>query len=699
MRHTAKQKKKKQEDDDLFDSDLGFEEFDNEELELEQNQNQHQHREDDLGFGSTTSFAPIDVIAAFPQAPQDSTEESIEKKTKKKSSGAFQTMGLDPRIYRAIIKRGYKIPTPIQRKTIPLLLEGQDLIAMARTGSGKTAAFLIPLLARLKNHSLKFGVRSLILSPTRELAIQTLKFFRELGKYTDIRCCLLLGGESMGDQFSDLANNPDLIIATPGRLLHHIVEAQLSLECVEYLVLDEADRLFELGFAKQIQEIMKKLTNSARQTCIFSATLPRQVVEFSRIGLSNPKTVRLDTEIKISENLALSFFTVKREDKAGALLYLLDSIIDAEQQTIIFVATRQQVEYLYLLLQQQNFDASYVYGSMDASARKINMSKFKLGKSKILLVTDVAARGIDIPLLDNVINFDFPPRPKLFIHRVGRVARAGRSGTAYSLVSPDELAHMVELHLFLGCKLQSGKCTNSKTEENEITKIKGQSTNGVSTVALISSAIDDIDNQPKGAIANGEVFYGNFPAFILDLWREIVRQAEGFGVGGTMSNNYNDLSVLAKCSLKSYEAYFRSRPPASPESVRRAKEIDLESIHPIFEKSIKPDEKTKIEFVNGLKQFRPSQTIFEIETQSSGFDFKRAIMQAKRYQHTDAIKATKQEKLKKTNENNSPNDYIDTELIDEEKNLIDHLQEQKGKNRNSYSSNNNNNNKKKKERN
>lgn len=205
---------------------------------------------------------------------------------------------------------GYKVPTPIQRKTIPTILEGQDMVAMARTGSGKTAAFLIPMVERLQSHSTSVGFRGVVLSPTRELAMQTAKFCRQLCKFGDLRCCLLVGGQGMEAQFEHLANNPDMVIATPGRLMHHILDAELSLSWVEILVFDEADRLFELGFAEQLQKILDA-TPTSRQCLLFSATLPAQLVSFSRAGIKDPAFVRLDVETSLSESLDLWYLFIR----------------------------------------------------------------------------------------------------------------------------------------------------------------------------------------------------------------------------------------------------------------------------------------------------------------------------------------------------------------------------------------------------
>ncbi|KAL9961892.1 hypothetical protein ACROYT_G030925 [Oculina patagonica] len=361
-----------------------------------------------------------------------------EHNKKKKKSGGFQSMGLSFPVFKGVMKKGYRLPTPIQRKTIPVIMDGKDVVAMARTGSGKTAAFLIPMFERLKTHSAKVGARGLILSPTRELALQTLKFTKELGRFTGLKAAVVLGGDSFEGQFAALHGNPDIIVATPGRFLHVMMEMDLKLTAVEYVVFDEADRLFEMGFAQQLHEIINRLPDS-RQTLLFSATLPKLLVDFTKAGLTDPVLIRLDVDSKLSEQLKLAFFSVRSDDKPAVLLNILQNLVKPSEQTLVFTATKHHVEYLKELLEFAGIESSFVYSTLDQAARKINIGKFQHKKTNVMVVTDVAARGIDIPMLDNVINYNFPAKPKLFIHRVGRVARAGRSGTAYSLVGSDEV--------------------------------------------------------------------------------------------------------------------------------------------------------------------------------------------------------------------------------------------------------------------
>src|SRR6195952_2826510 len=286
-----------------------------------------------------------------------------------------------------------------------------------------------------------------------------------------------------------MAANPDIVIATPGRFLHLKVEMSLDLSSVKYVVFDEADRLFEMGFAAQLAEILHALPTS-RQTLLFSATLPKSLVEFARAGLQEPSLVRLDAESKVSPDLESAFFSVKSAEKEGALLHILNDLIKmptgspeaalkrdeanskkrkrgadgpaprqkpTEHSTIIFAATKHHVDYLASLLRLSGFAVSHAYGSLDQVARNIQVEDFRTGMTNILVVTDVAARGIDIPVLANVINYDFPPQPKIFVHRVGRTARAGKRGWSYSLVRDTDAPYLLDLQLFLGRRLYLGR--------------------------------------------------------------------------------------------------------------------------------------------------------------------------------------------------------------------------------------------------
>ncbi|KAI1337398.1 ATP-dependent RNA helicase DBP10 [Xylariaceae sp. FL0016] len=549
-----------------------------------------------------------EAFIALKQAASYRKTGSLKKSGKK--SGGFQAMGLSANLLRAITRKGFSVPTPIQRKTIPLIMERKDVVGMARTGSGKTAAFVIPMIERLKAHSATIGARALIMSPSRELALQTLSVVKQFSKGTDLKCILLVGGDSLEEQFSAMTSNPDVIIATPGRFLHLKVEMQMDMSSIKYVVFDEADRLFEMGFAAQLQEILHALP-AARQTLLFSATLPANLVEFARAGLQEPSLVRLDAETKISPDLQSAYFSVKGAEKEGVLLHILHDVIkmptglpdgvepetderrakkrkrgsDAprgrekptEHSTIVFCATKHHVEYLQTLLQEAGFAVSYVYGALDQTARKDQVESFRRGRTNILVVTDVAARGIDIPILSNVINYDFPPQPKIFVHRVGRTARAGQRGWSYSMVRDTDAPYLIDLQLFLGKKLVLGK------ESKDV----------------LNYAQDMVVGAPVRSKVENQVEWMN----------KVVGENE-------------DISALHRVSEKAEKLYLKTRNSASSQSARRAREIvsskGWSQIHPLFEDEQGHADDARADLLAKISGFKPQETIFEIGRSSKG---------------------------------------------------------------------------------
>lgn len=474
---------------------------------------------------------------------------------------------------------------------------------MARTGSGKTAAFVIPMIERLKAHSAQVGARALILSPSRELALQTLKVVKEFGKGTDLKCVLLVGGDSLEEQFASMTTNPDIVIATPGRFLHLKVEMSLNLSSIKYVVFDEADRLFEMGFGTQLAEILHALPAS-RQTLLFSATLPASLVEFARAGLQDPSLVRLDAETKISPKLESAFFSVKAAEKEAALIHILHDVIKVptgepegapqdelgqiskkrkrgqdeskqekptEHSTIVFVATKHHVEYVAALLREQGFAVSYVYGSLDQTARKIHVDNFRRGRTNILVVTDVAARGVDIPILANVINYDFPPQPKVFVHRVGRTARADKEGWSYSIMQDSDAPYFIDLQLFLGRKLILGR--------------EGGNSPSYKTDMVV------------GALQRSEI------ETQVEWLNKLLKQNE-------------DVKALRSVAAKAEKLYMRTRNPASSQSAKRAKEVVVSNgwnqLHPLFGKIDDEVERARNDMLARISKWAPKETIFEI---------------------------------------------------------------------------------------
>ncbi|XP_004518952.1 ATP-dependent RNA helicase DDX54 [Ceratitis capitata] len=524
---------------------------------------------------------------------------------KSKKSGGFQSMGLSFGVIKGITKRGYKIPTPIQRKTIPLILEGRDVVAMAKTGSGKTACFLIPMFEKLKCREPTKGARALILSPTRELAVQTYKFIKELGRFMDLKTILVLGGDSMDSQFSAIHTCPDIIVATPGRFLHLCVEMDLKLNSIEYVVFDEADRLFEMGFGEQLNETLHRLP-AARQTVLFSATLPKLLVNFARAGLNDPILLRLDVESKLPDGLMLKFLYCRPDERYTALIVLLKYVIPQDSQTVVFAGTQHHVELICYILTKCGISNTAVYSSLDPTARKINTAKFVNKKVSVLTVTDVAARGIDIPSLDYVVNLHFPGKPKLFVHRVGRCARAGRTGTAYSIFSTDDAAHVLDLHLFL----------------NRQFNINDNKTVGIAPQDLLEEEHLTVTDVKKS----------------------------------------HDIAGVLRTSENAYKKYLSSRPVASTESNARIKKIKFYSCKPLDDflsvnsflqdpkdSNGEKNEKSKAELASQerkmqeekhdllvkMRNFKPSTTIFELNRHQKSVPF--TIMKEKRSKHTEVI--------------------------------------------------------------
>ena len=533
-------------------------------------------------------------------------------------AGSFRSMGLIDELIKSVDKLGFKHPTPIQRRAIPAILTGVDCVAMARTGSGKTAAFAIPTVNRLEKHSDVVGVRAIVLSPTRELAMQTCKVFQLLSRYTDLRIALIVGGHSMEGQFDRLMNNPDIIIATPGRLIHHLEqEGAFTLDRVETLIMDEADRLFELGFAEQIESILKSCPSN-RQALLFSATLPSQLVRFAKAGLQSPEFVRLDSECSLSDQLDIFVAFTRSEAKPAALISSLRALRSKQddpksiKKTIVFVATRHHVDFLGQLVEKANVaKVACIYGSMEQTVRTAAMSQFRSGQASVLIVTDVAARGIDIPDVDNVVHYDFPCSPKLFIHRSGRTARAGRDGLCVSIVTQGDMPYLMDLLMFIDGTLRlSGTAAAASA--------------GVVEDGMVVEVVEDstVAAAPKDS---EPIEIGGIPYIDEDV--EMISR---------MMEEDSDLQSGKKSMDFSMIPYFKTRPSASKQAVWRSREfVDttcggqqrlLSSPLSLFTHMLTPnstavsavDEVSRIEILNSLRSFRPSQMQHQHSTSTVG---------------------------------------------------------------------------------
>ena len=364
---------------------------------------------------------------------------------------SFSSFSLAPAIHSALETLGFEKPTDIQSQTIPLALTGKDIIATAQTGTGKTAAFMLPILNNLLSDETKQGqVRALVLAPTRELAQQVAENTQQYAANTELKVVCLYGGANIGPQEKRLKAGVDIVIATPGRLLDHLIKGTLSLSQLEHLVFDEADRMLDMGFIGEIKRIMRHVPDS-RQTMLFSATLDESVEKLASRWLSDPKRVGIEQQNTTVEAIEQIFYAIDEEKKAAVIVYLIGK--NNWQQVLVFTRTKAQADSLVKELIKDGLPSSAIHGDKSQGARDKGLTQFKEGKVRVLVATDVAARGIDISTLDHVINAQLPYVAEDYIHRIGRTGRAGRSGKAISLVSQDEQWLLEELEVLLDERL------------------------------------------------------------------------------------------------------------------------------------------------------------------------------------------------------------------------------------------------------
>lgn len=373
----------------------------------------------------------------------------------------FKEFEIKKDILNAVRKAGYEEATPIQEKAIPIIMQGQDIIGLAQTGTGKTAAFALPLLNNIEFRK-KTRIRALILAPTRELAIQIFENFKKFGRYMDLRTVCLYGGANKGNQISQLKRGADIVVATPGRLLDLYAENFVKLESVKYLVLDEADRMLDMGFIHDIRKIVEYLPEN-RQTLMFSATMDKAVEALANQLLKDPIRIQVDPQNNAADTVQQHLIFTKGENKDKLLIQFLKSEINSPQNqklprkerknAIVFARTKKGVERLDRALKKNGLQSVSIHGDKTQGQRKDALDRFRTGQLQILVATDVAARGIDIPNLNYVFNYDLPDEPDNYIHRIGRTGRAGESGLAYTLCCEDELPQLFEVEKLLGSKI------------------------------------------------------------------------------------------------------------------------------------------------------------------------------------------------------------------------------------------------------
>jgi superfamily II DNA/RNA helicase len=356
---------------------------------------------------------------------------------------SFSDLGLSDALLRAVADSGYDTPTPIQRQAIPSVLMGKDIIAIAQTGTGKTASFVLPMIDILaEGRSRALMPRSLILEPTRELAQQVAENFDKYGKYHKLSMALLIGGVSMGDQLSALEKGVDVLIATPGRLMDLFGRGKILLSGCSMLVIDEADRMLDMGFIPDIEQICSKLPK-ARQTLLFSATMPPPIKKLADQFMDSPKSIEVARAASTNTNITQWVVETTARDKRDLLRDLLDQ--DEVKTAIIFCNKKSTVRDLCQALKRARLPVGQIHGDMEQADRIRELDRFKQGDIRILVASDVAARGLDIPGVSHVFNYDMPWHPDDYVHRIGRTGRAGRSGVAFSFLTPEDAENLANI--------------------------------------------------------------------------------------------------------------------------------------------------------------------------------------------------------------------------------------------------------------
>ena len=358
----------------------------------------------------------------------------------------FASLGLVPELVRAVAEEGYERPTPIQQETIPLALEGRDLIGSAQTGTGKTAAFMLPILQRLAPGP-RNTLRALILVPTRELAEQVLQSALAYGRYMRLTAAAVYGGVGMEPQTQALRRGVDIVVATPGRLLDHMERGHVNYGRLEVLVLDEADRMLDMGFAPDVRRILRELPTE-RQTMLFSATISPEVDALARTALNGHASVEIGRRAQAADGIEHVIVAVDKLQKRDVLAKILQA--KPAGQTLVFTRTKYGADKLATFLKKSGIPAHALHGDKAQSHRTRTLEAFRRGVAEILVATDIAARGIDVDGIRMVVNFDVPADAEIYVHRVGRTARAGAQGLALTLLSPDEWLLMADIEKLIG---------------------------------------------------------------------------------------------------------------------------------------------------------------------------------------------------------------------------------------------------------
>ena len=371
----------------------------------------------------------------------------------------FHELGLDESILKSISEFGFKEPTPIQAGAIPHIIEGCDVIGSAQTGTGKTAAYALPILHRLGGHKSGAAPRCLVLGPTRELAAQVEEQFASYGKYCAPKCCLIHGGVGYSKQIEEIKAGADVVIATPGRLLDHLQQKNFNLKSIQVLVLDEVDRMLDMGFIDDVTRIIK-MCNKNRQTLLFSATVSEDIKRLTAKSLKNPVDVSIGVKLTPAETVKHVIYPVGAMQKFDLLIALIEGM--KIESMIIFCRMKVGADRITRWMQERGHSCAAMHSNLKQKERNKALAEFKDRKIKILVATDIASRGLDIANITHVINYDVPEHPEDYVHRIGRTGRAQREGDAATIVAPDEQAKLDAIEKFIDQQIPQLKLENFK---------------------------------------------------------------------------------------------------------------------------------------------------------------------------------------------------------------------------------------------
>ncbi|MDR1680269.1 MAG: DEAD/DEAH box helicase [Prevotellaceae bacterium] len=366
----------------------------------------------------------------------------------------FKELDISDPILKALVKKAYSSPTPVQEQAIPIALKGHDLLGIAQTGTGKTAAFAIPViqqLNRIQPKGTERNIQALVLTPTRELAIQIDDCFRDYSRYTNLRHTVIFGGVNQKPQVDTLKRGVDILIATPGRLLDLINQKHIRLNSVKHFILDEADRMLDMGFIHDIKRLLPMLPKQ-KQTLFFSATMPQSIASLSKSILNKPVRVEVTPESSVVDTIEQKLYFVEKPQKSQLLVRILQK---KRRSVLVFSRTKHGADKIARILNKQGIGCEAIHGNKTQGARQRALTDFKSGKTHVIIATDIAARGIDIANLEMVINYDLPDVAETYVHRIGRTGRAGNGGTALTFCSQEEYAVVKDIQKLIGKKLNA----------------------------------------------------------------------------------------------------------------------------------------------------------------------------------------------------------------------------------------------------